>query len=55
MKKSVPFTSVSDSGALLPLGWMSLTMNVPASVPSLRHSSAPCVPSFAWKRSSQPT
>jgi len=41
-KKSVPFTSVSRSGEELSgPGTMSLTTCVPASLPSLTHSSAP--------------
>ena len=35
----------------LPPGLMSLTRTVPAAVPSLFHSSAPCVPSSAAKNS----
>ncbi len=36
-------------GELLPLLSMSLNSSVPASVPSLRHSSTPLLPSSAWK------
>ena len=34
---------------------MSFTMVVPAGVPSLFHSSTPCVPSSAWKNASPPS
>src|SRR5262245_60999743 len=56
VKNSVPFTVVRylgperESEPVLS-GLMSLTREVPAAVPSLFHSSRPCVPSFAVKNS----
>src|SRR5207244_12657442 len=48
-KNTLPLTFVSKEGFELPLGLMSLTMKVPAAVPSLVHSSVPLLPSVAWK------
>ncbi len=48
-KNSVPSTSVKSPGMSSAAGLMSLTIAVPASVPSLFHSSHPFVPSLAQK------
>ena len=50
VKKSVPLKSVSRLIWLLPvLGLMSVSRTVPASVPSVRQSSSPCVSVVAQK------
>src|SRR5438105_8211359 len=50
VKKTVPPTPMKSSGKDPPLPELiSSTMNVPAGVPLLIQSSAPFVPSLAWK------
>jgi hypothetical protein len=55
VKKSVPATSTSCSGALLPVTEISRTRIVPANVPLLFHSSTPAVASSAAKKRLEPT